>query len=54
LLESYQVVQQHHYQMTQILIVLLISLVMGTVYFKSFRVSLLGQFLSIMNYVKQL
>uniref|UniRef100_A0A1X7V8M6 Uncharacterized protein n=1 Tax=Amphimedon queenslandica TaxID=400682 RepID=A0A1X7V8M6_AMPQE len=52
LLESYLVVQQHHCQMKEFLIVLLMSLVMGTVYFMPFHISLLGPFLSIMNYVK--
>uniref|UniRef100_A0A1X7TYQ8 Uncharacterized protein n=1 Tax=Amphimedon queenslandica TaxID=400682 RepID=A0A1X7TYQ8_AMPQE len=54
LLESYLVVQQHHCQMKEFLIVLLMSLMMGTVYFMPFYISLLGQFLSITNYVKQL
>uniref|UniRef100_A0A1X7TRB6 Uncharacterized protein n=1 Tax=Amphimedon queenslandica TaxID=400682 RepID=A0A1X7TRB6_AMPQE len=54
LLESYLVAQQHHCQMKEFLIVLLMSLVMGTVYFIPFHISLLGQFLSITNYVKQL
>uniref|UniRef100_A0A1X7T3G8 Uncharacterized protein n=1 Tax=Amphimedon queenslandica TaxID=400682 RepID=A0A1X7T3G8_AMPQE len=54
LLESYLVVQQHHCQMKEFLIVLLMSLVMGTVYFMPFHISLLGQFLSITKYVKQL
>uniref|UniRef100_A0A1X7UVE8 Uncharacterized protein n=1 Tax=Amphimedon queenslandica TaxID=400682 RepID=A0A1X7UVE8_AMPQE len=53
LLESYLVVQQHHCQMKEFLIVLLMSLVMGTVYFIPFHMSLLGQFLSITNYIKQ-
>uniref|UniRef100_A0A1X7VSK2 Uncharacterized protein n=1 Tax=Amphimedon queenslandica TaxID=400682 RepID=A0A1X7VSK2_AMPQE len=40
--------------MKEFLIVLLMSLMMGTVYFMPFHISLLGQFLSITNYVKQL
>uniref|UniRef100_A0A1X7VBS0 Uncharacterized protein n=1 Tax=Amphimedon queenslandica TaxID=400682 RepID=A0A1X7VBS0_AMPQE len=54
LLESYLVVQLHYCQMKEFLIVLLMSLVMGTVYFMPFHISLLGQFLSITNYIKQL
>uniref|UniRef100_A0A1X7UPU8 Uncharacterized protein n=1 Tax=Amphimedon queenslandica TaxID=400682 RepID=A0A1X7UPU8_AMPQE len=54
LLESYLVAQQHQCQTKEFLIVLLMSLVMGTVYFIPFHISLLGQFLSITNYVKQL
>uniref|UniRef100_A0A1X7VSM9 OTU domain-containing protein n=1 Tax=Amphimedon queenslandica TaxID=400682 RepID=A0A1X7VSM9_AMPQE len=54
LLESYLVVQQHHCQMKEFLIVLLMSLVMGTVYFMPFHISLLGPFLSIMNFIEQL
>uniref|UniRef100_A0A1X7SH86 Uncharacterized protein n=1 Tax=Amphimedon queenslandica TaxID=400682 RepID=A0A1X7SH86_AMPQE len=53
LLEFYLVVQQHHCQMKEFLIVLVMSLVMGTVYFMPFHISLLGPFLSIMNYVEQ-
>uniref|UniRef100_A0A1X7V1B8 Uncharacterized protein n=1 Tax=Amphimedon queenslandica TaxID=400682 RepID=A0A1X7V1B8_AMPQE len=34
-------------------IVLLMSLVMGTVYCMPFHISLLGQFLSITNYITQ-
>uniref|UniRef100_A0A1X7V7U3 Uncharacterized protein n=1 Tax=Amphimedon queenslandica TaxID=400682 RepID=A0A1X7V7U3_AMPQE len=37
LLESYLVVQQHHCQMKEFLTVLLMSLVMGTVYFMYFQ-----------------
>uniref|UniRef100_A0A1X7UPG2 ATP-dependent DNA helicase n=1 Tax=Amphimedon queenslandica TaxID=400682 RepID=A0A1X7UPG2_AMPQE len=44
LLQSYLVVQQHHCQMKEFLIVLLMFLVMGTVYFMPFHISLLGQF----------
>uniref|UniRef100_A0A1X7UZP5 Uncharacterized protein n=1 Tax=Amphimedon queenslandica TaxID=400682 RepID=A0A1X7UZP5_AMPQE len=40
--------------MKEFLIVLLMSLVMGTVYFMPFHISLLGQFLSNTNYIKQL
>uniref|UniRef100_A0A1X7TZQ1 Uncharacterized protein n=1 Tax=Amphimedon queenslandica TaxID=400682 RepID=A0A1X7TZQ1_AMPQE len=54
LLESYLVVKQHNCQMKELLIVLLMSLVMATVYFMAFHISLLGQFLSIKNYVMQL
>uniref|UniRef100_A0A1X7VKY0 Uncharacterized protein n=1 Tax=Amphimedon queenslandica TaxID=400682 RepID=A0A1X7VKY0_AMPQE len=54
LLESYLAVQQHHCQMKEFLIVLLMSLVMRTVYFMPFHISLLHPFLSIMNYVEQL
>uniref|UniRef100_A0A1X7UQ79 Uncharacterized protein n=1 Tax=Amphimedon queenslandica TaxID=400682 RepID=A0A1X7UQ79_AMPQE len=52
LLKSDLAVQQHHCQITEFLIVLLMSLVMGTVYFMPFHISLLGQFLSNTNYVK--
>uniref|UniRef100_A0A1X7USY4 Uncharacterized protein n=1 Tax=Amphimedon queenslandica TaxID=400682 RepID=A0A1X7USY4_AMPQE len=54
LLESYLVVEQHHCQMKEFLIVLLMSQVMGTVYFMPFHILLLGPCLSITNYVKQL
>uniref|UniRef100_A0A1X7T6H4 Uncharacterized protein n=1 Tax=Amphimedon queenslandica TaxID=400682 RepID=A0A1X7T6H4_AMPQE len=54
LLESYLVAQQHHCQMKEFLKVLLMSLVMGTVYFMPFHISLLCQLLSITNYAKQL
>uniref|UniRef100_A0A1X7U4M2 Uncharacterized protein n=1 Tax=Amphimedon queenslandica TaxID=400682 RepID=A0A1X7U4M2_AMPQE len=54
LLESYLVVQQHHCQMKEFLIVLLMSLVIGTVYFMPFHISLLCPFHSITIYVKQL
>uniref|UniRef100_A0A1X7UMP6 Uncharacterized protein n=1 Tax=Amphimedon queenslandica TaxID=400682 RepID=A0A1X7UMP6_AMPQE len=54
LLEFYLIVQQHHCQMKEFLIVFLMSLVMETVYFMPFHISLLGQFFSITNYVKQL
>uniref|UniRef100_A0A1X7UKG6 Uncharacterized protein n=1 Tax=Amphimedon queenslandica TaxID=400682 RepID=A0A1X7UKG6_AMPQE len=53
LLESYLAVQQHHCPMKEFLIVFLMSLVMGTVYLMPFHISLLGPFLSIMNYVQQ-
>uniref|UniRef100_A0A1X7T8D8 Uncharacterized protein n=1 Tax=Amphimedon queenslandica TaxID=400682 RepID=A0A1X7T8D8_AMPQE len=53
LLESYLVVQQHHCQVKVFLIVLLMSMVMGTVYFIPLHISSLGQFHSITNYVKQ-
>uniref|UniRef100_A0A1X7V7W5 Uncharacterized protein n=1 Tax=Amphimedon queenslandica TaxID=400682 RepID=A0A1X7V7W5_AMPQE len=51
LLDSYLVVQQDHCQMKEFQIV---SLVMRTVYFMPFHISLLSQFLSIMNYVKHM
>uniref|UniRef100_A0A1X7UB43 Uncharacterized protein n=1 Tax=Amphimedon queenslandica TaxID=400682 RepID=A0A1X7UB43_AMPQE len=54
LLESHLAVQQHHCQMKRFLIVLLMSLVMGTVYCMPFHISLLGPFLSIMNCIEQL
>uniref|UniRef100_A0A1X7UQ74 Uncharacterized protein n=1 Tax=Amphimedon queenslandica TaxID=400682 RepID=A0A1X7UQ74_AMPQE len=54
LLESYLAVQQHHCQMKEFLIVLLMSLVMVTVYFMPFHISLLGPFFSVMRYVEQL
>uniref|UniRef100_A0A1X7VDZ6 Uncharacterized protein n=1 Tax=Amphimedon queenslandica TaxID=400682 RepID=A0A1X7VDZ6_AMPQE len=44
LLEPYLVVQQHHCQMKEFLIVLLMSLVMGTVYLMPFYISLLGHY----------
>uniref|UniRef100_A0A1X7U1J9 Uncharacterized protein n=1 Tax=Amphimedon queenslandica TaxID=400682 RepID=A0A1X7U1J9_AMPQE len=53
LLEFY-LVQQYHCEMKEFVIVLLISLVKGTVYFMLCHISLLGQFLSITNHVKQL
>uniref|UniRef100_A0A1X7UZ23 Uncharacterized protein n=1 Tax=Amphimedon queenslandica TaxID=400682 RepID=A0A1X7UZ23_AMPQE len=43
---------QHHCQMKEFLIVLLMSLVIGTVYFMPFHISLLGHFFSNTNYVK--
>uniref|UniRef100_A0A1X7SU48 Uncharacterized protein n=1 Tax=Amphimedon queenslandica TaxID=400682 RepID=A0A1X7SU48_AMPQE len=52
LLEFYLIVQQHLCQMKEFLIVLLMSLAME-LFFMSFHISLLGQFLSITNYVKQ-
>uniref|UniRef100_A0A1X7SRA4 Uncharacterized protein n=1 Tax=Amphimedon queenslandica TaxID=400682 RepID=A0A1X7SRA4_AMPQE len=54
LLEYYLVVKQHHCQMKEFLIVLLMFLVMGTVYFMPFHISLLGPFLSITIHVKPL
>uniref|UniRef100_A0A1X7TT35 Uncharacterized protein n=1 Tax=Amphimedon queenslandica TaxID=400682 RepID=A0A1X7TT35_AMPQE len=52
LLKSDLAVQQHHCQMKEFVIVLVMSLVMATVYFMPFHISLLGQFLSNTNYVK--
>uniref|UniRef100_A0A1X7TNW9 Uncharacterized protein n=1 Tax=Amphimedon queenslandica TaxID=400682 RepID=A0A1X7TNW9_AMPQE len=42
LLESYLAVQQYHCQIKEFLIVLLMSLVMGTVYFMPFHISFTG------------
>uniref|UniRef100_A0A1X7UBZ3 Uncharacterized protein n=1 Tax=Amphimedon queenslandica TaxID=400682 RepID=A0A1X7UBZ3_AMPQE len=47
LLDSYLAVQLHHCQMNEFQIVLLMSLVMGIVYFMPFHISFLGQFPSI-------